>query len=62
MAVPMIEVADEAQPLAAMATRVLASLEYLVQPLSQQDKDAIEAAQKNPDDAAAVEAIQRTNW
>ena len=60
MAVPMIEVADEAQPLAAMATRVLASLEYLGQPLSQQDKDAIEAAQKNPDDAAAVEAIQTT--
>jgi hypothetical protein len=55
---PMFSVAEEAQPLGAMVARVIASLDYLGQPLSVDEKDAIAAAIQNPDDAEAVRAIQ----
>ena len=50
----------EAQPLGAQATRLVQSLDYLGQPLSAEEKDAITAAIGNLDEAVAVETIQKT--
>jgi hypothetical protein len=49
----------ERQPLAAMVQRVAAALEFLGVPLSDADRAALDKADKEPDAAAAVAAIQK---
>jgi hypothetical protein len=55
---PLISV--DAQPLGAQVTRVLQALDYLGQPLSADEKEAITGAIGRADAAATVEAIQKT--
>ena len=50
----------EAQPLGAQATRLVQALDYLGQPLSKDEKDAITGAIANTDDNQTVEIIQKT--
>ena len=47
------------QPLALQVRQIETALDYLGQPLSRQEQDQINAAIANPDEAAAVAAIER---
>jgi len=49
----------EAQPVKAHAKRLAEALDYLGEPLSAEQKKQLDAAVNNPDDAKAIEAIQK---
>lgn len=48
----------EAQPLKAQAKRIVEALEFVGQPLNQQQKEALDKAYAQTDDLAAIKAIQ----
>ena len=54
---PLLEV--EAQPMKAQARRVAAALQFLGQPLTQQQQQALDAAVAESDENQATNAIQK---